>query len=64
MYGIVLPQNLANVRQALRFLMDDAETGLSCFAKELFSSMYEELCGLDERILDLEVGPISRPLTC
>ena len=34
--------------------MDDAKTRLSSFAKELFSSMYEELCGLDERILGLE----------
>jgi len=53
-YGIVLPQNLAHVRQALPLLTDDAETRLSSFAKELFSSMYEELCGLDERILGLE----------
>jgi transposase len=53
-YGIVLPQNLAQVRQALPILMDDSETRLSSFAKELFASMYEELCALDERITNLE----------
>lgn len=35
-------------------LMDDSETRLSSFAKELFASMYEELCALDERIMGLE----------
>ena len=34
--------------------MDDSETRLSSFAKELFASMYEELCALDERITSLE----------
>jgi transposase len=53
-YGIVLPQNLAQVRQALPILMDDSETRLSSCAKELFASMYEELCALDERITSLE----------
>ena len=53
-YGIVLPQNLAQVRQALPILMDHSETRLSSFAKDLFASMYEELCALDERITSLE----------
>jgi transposase len=53
-YGIVMPQNLAHVRQALPLLRNDSETGLSSFAKELFALMYEELCALDERITSLE----------
>ena len=53
-YGIVLPQHLIQVRRALPQLIDEKETRLSDFAKRLFSSLYEELQALDERILAIE----------
>ena len=53
-YGIVLPQHLMQVRRALPQLTDEKETRLSDFAKRLFSSLYEELQALDERILAIE----------
>lgn len=49
-YGIVLPQHLTHVRKALPQLTEEAETRLSGFAKRLFTTIYEELCALDERI--------------
>jgi transposase len=53
-YGIVLPQHLTQVRSALPQLIDESETRLSDFAKRLFSSLYEELRALDQRILAME----------
>jgi transposase len=54
-YGIVLPQHLTQVRSALPQLIDESETRLSDFAKRLFSSLYEELRALDQRILAMEM---------
>jgi len=53
-YGIVLPQHLSHVRKALPQLTEESETRLSGFAKRLFTTLYEELCALDERILVTE----------
>src|SRR5579863_1622305 len=50
-YGIVLPQHLSQVRKALPQLTEENETRLSGFAKRLFTTLYEELCALDRRIL-------------
>ena len=54
-YGVVLPQHLTQVRSALPQLIDGSETRLSDFAKRLFSSLYEELRALDQRILAMEM---------
>ncbi len=53
-YGIVLPQHLSHVRKALPQLREESETRLSGFAKRLFTTLYEELCALDQRILVIE----------
>jgi transposase len=53
-YGIVLPQHLIQVRRALPQLLDEKEKRLSDFAKRLFSTLYEELQALDQRILAME----------
>jgi transposase len=53
-YGIVLPQHLSHVRQALPQLTEVSETRLSGFAKRLFAALYEELCALDQRIVVIE----------
>jgi len=53
-YGIVLPQHLSQVRKALPQLTEENETRLSGFAKRLFTTLYEELCALDQRILVIE----------
>ena len=52
-YGVVLPQHLIQVRRALPQL-DEKEKRLSDFAKRLFSTLYEELQALDQRILAME----------
>jgi transposase len=53
-YGIVLPLHLSHVRKMLPQLTDENETRLSGFAKRLFTTLYEELCALDQRILVIE----------
>jgi transposase len=53
-YGIVLPQHLAQVRRTLPSLIDEKEKRLSDFAKRLFSTLYDELQALDQRILAME----------
>ena len=49
-YGIVLPLALSQVRKMLPQLTEENETRLSGFAKRLFTTLYEELCALDQRI--------------
>jgi len=53
-YGIVLPQHLSYVRKMLPQLTEESEARLSGFAKRLFTTLYEELCALDRRILGIE----------
>jgi transposase len=61
-YGIVLPQHLSQVRQALPQLQDERETRLSAVAKRLLADLHQELQGLDARIeaIDRHVEQIHR----
>ena len=49
-YGIVLPQHLGRVRSGLPAVLEDAESQLTGFGRELFQSLYEELAQMDEKI--------------
>jgi transposase len=49
-YGIVLPLHLNQVRQKLPLIFSEDHPLLTSFSRELFASLYEELCTLDERI--------------
>ena len=53
-YGIMLPLHLSHVRKMLPQLTEESETSFSRFAKRLFTTLYEELCALDQRILVIE----------
>jgi transposase len=53
-YGIVLPLHLSQVRQHLPMLFSEDHPLLTGFSRELFASLYEELCALDQRIQAME----------
>ncbi len=58
-YGIVLSQHLSSVRKMFPPLTEENETRLSGFAKRLFTTLYEELCALDQRMLVIEAELIQ-----
>jgi transposase len=53
-YGIILPLHLNQVRQQLPMMFCEDHPLLTSFGRELFASLYEELCTLDERIQAME----------
>jgi transposase len=53
-YGIIVPLHLSQLRKQLVHLTTEPHPQLSSFAQELFLSLYEELCSIDERLDDLE----------
>lgn len=67
-YGIIIPQSLANVRQYLPTILEDADNELTTLGREIFAEMYERLAELDERIarydqrikLNSQASPVCR----
>jgi len=53
-YGVVLPQHPGQVRRGLPAVLEDAESQLTGFGRELFQNLYEELAQLDEKIGDAD----------
>jgi transposase len=49
-YGLVIGQSPQKVRPALVRFLDDAESGLTAFARDTFAELYEHLQELDSRI--------------
>jgi transposase len=49
-YSIVLPLHLSQVRKALPELIEEDNALLSGFGRQLLALLYEELCGLEQRI--------------
>jgi transposase len=49
------PLHLSNVRKQLPELFAEEHPLLTAFSRELFASLYEELCALDQRIQAMEV---------
>ncbi len=53
-YGIILPLHLSHVRAQLPALFSEDHPLLTPFSRELFASLYEELCAVDQRIQAME----------
>ena len=49
-YGLIIAQSPEKVRPAVVRFLDDAESGLTAFARDTFSELYEQLQELDSRI--------------
>ena len=49
-YGVVMPKGVAQVRQKLPFILEDAENGLTMLAREWLQALAAELPALDQRI--------------
>jgi transposase len=49
-YGLVIAQSPEKVRPALVRFLDEAESGLTAFARDTFSELYEQLKDLESRI--------------
>lgn len=58
-YGIIVPLHLSQLRLHLSALLDGPHPQLTSFAQELFASLYEELCAIDDRVEAMQVR-ISR----
>jgi transposase len=48
--GVVMPKGVAQVRQKLPFILEDAENGLTMLAREWLQALAAELPALDQRI--------------
>ncbi len=53
-YGVVIPKGAYNMRTHLPAIIENAENHLSVQTKRLFQSLYEELCGFDDRAIFYE----------
>jgi len=53
-YGVVIHQGIAAVRKSLPEILEDADNGLTSYARELFAQLQEELWALDERLKQCE----------
>ena len=53
-YGIIGALHLLHLRKQLVELTAEAHSQLTPFAQELFVTLYDELCALDERIEAME----------
>jgi transposase len=48
--GIIINQGIAQVRQQLPLILEDAENGLTALSREMFAEQYEKLKALDKDI--------------
>jgi len=53
-YGLVIHQGISAVRKTLPEILEDAENGLTAYARALFADLLEELQALDERFKQCE----------
>ena len=53
-YGVVIPKGAWNMRTHLPAIIENSENHLSVQTKRLFQSLYEELCGFDDRAIFYE----------
>lgn len=49
-YGIVVPRGITRFKKEMPRILEDADNGLTHFARELFSELYQELIELDGRV--------------
>jgi len=48
-YGLIIHQGISAIRKSLPDILEDADNGLTSYARELFADLQEELRSLDER---------------
>jgi len=53
-YGIVIRKGVSWVRKSLPSLIDDQANGIPHIAREMFRDLYDELCLIDQRLVDHE----------
>jgi transposase len=53
-YGIVLPQHFSQLRRELPRVLEDATNELTALTRRLFTSLYDELLSLEEKIAALD----------
>jgi transposase len=53
-YGVIINQGVTAVRQALPEILEEADNGLTCLARELFAQLHEELLAIDKRFAQCE----------
>lgn len=53
--GIIINQGIAQVRQQLPLILEDAENGLTDLSRELFAEQYEKIKALDKEIKDQDL---------
>jgi transposase len=53
-YGIVIPQNVWNLRRELPGILEDAGNELTTMARQIFAELYEDLGAREERIAQVE----------
>ena len=58
-YGIILAQHVAQLRRGLPEILEDAESGLGGFGRQLFAGLYEELVDIEKKIESAD-GSIER----
>ncbi len=60
-YGEIIPKEIRNLRSQLPAVIDDQANGLTSRARTLFSDLYQELRGYDEKIkrYDKEIDTIA-----
>lgn len=53
-YGIVAPRGIGNLKKALPGILEDADSGLTPFSRELFFDCYRQLLDLDGQVKEYE----------
>ncbi|MDP2098018.1 MAG: IS110 family transposase [Methylobacter sp.] len=53
--GIIINKGIAQVRQQLPLILEDAENGLTDLSRELFAEQYEKIKALDKEIKDQDL---------
>jgi transposase len=48
--GIIINQGIAQVRQQLPLILEDAENGLTALSREMFAEQYDKIKALDDEI--------------
>ena len=48
--GIIINQGIAQVRQQLPLILEDAENGLTALSREMFAEQYDKITALDDEI--------------
>lgn len=53
-YGLVAPQQLSSLRKAIPDWLEDADNGLTILFRQLLQGLWDDLCTLDQRMMELD----------